>query len=669
MRYPSGGRVMRKWLCVGVILSTAVFAYIPALSNGFVWDDDAYVTDNKNLRDLRGLQRIWLSPTSIPQYYPVTHTTFWIEHQLWGLNPAGYHGVNVLLHGLCAVLLWLLLVRLGVPGALLAAVVFALHPVHVESAAWITERKNVLSGLFYLAAFLSYLRYAGVVERAVPRNLKYYVTALLFFAGAVLSKSVTATLPAAILLVLWWKRPRLGWADVKPLLPMFAGGMVMGMVTAALEKYHVGAVGHEWAFSIIDRVLIAGRALWFYAGKILYPYRLTFIYERWSIDAGVWWQYMFPAAALAVIGVLWFKRRRIGKGPLTAVLFFAGTLFPALGFLDVYPMRYSFVADHFQYLASIGLIVLAVGAAARCLRGRPRIAYMLPAALMLLVLGTATWRQCYMYKDRETLWRTTISRNDTAWIAYLNLGIILNQKGDRERGYYLYQRALDIYPGSPLVHYNMGVVLMEWGRVQEAVEHYKRAAALNSAHIPTRLNLGIALSALDKPAAALPHFEAVMSARSGDPEIHYLAGGIVAAMGRLDYAEKLYRRALELRPDFARAHNKLGLVLTQRARPREAIYHLYRAIKLDPGCAETFFNLGAAYQYTGETEAAERYYRQALNLKADYPEAYNNLGILYILGNRHAEAAEQFRLALRYRPEFSDAAYNLGLIEKKNKKK
>jgi hypothetical protein len=247
---------------------------------------------------------------------------------LWQVHPLGYHLVNVLLHALNAILLLLLLSHLRVPGGWLAALLFALHPVQVESVAWITERKNVLSAFFYLASFLAYLRYYDLTvdsdqtspgihpatSKVKDNFWPFYPLSFFLFLCALLSKTVTCSLPAAILLVLWWKRDRICWRDLPPLIPYFVVGAFLGLTTVWLERHHVGAQGAEWALSFVDRVLVAGRALWFYAGKLVWPYELTFIYPRWQIDAGAWWQYLFPLAAVAVIFILWLLRQRLGKG-------------------------------------------------------------------------------------------------------------------------------------------------------------------------------------------------------------------------------------------------------------------------------------------------------------------------------------------------------------------
>lgn len=255
-----------------VVLFVVVFlAYLPAWHGGFIWDDDAHVTRPK-LRCWEGLFRIWFEPGATQQYYPLVHGTFWLEHWLWGDDPTGYHLVNLALHAGSAFLVALILRRLAVPGAFLAAVVFALHPVHVESVAWITEMKNTLSAVFYLSAMLCYLRFDE------NRGGRWYAAALGLFLLALLSKTVTATLPAALLVIFWWRRGRLDWrSDVLPLAPFLLLGAVSGLFTAWVERTINGAEGAEFQFSLVERCLIAGRAIWFYLGKLLWPADLIFI--------------------------------------------------------------------------------------------------------------------------------------------------------------------------------------------------------------------------------------------------------------------------------------------------------------------------------------------------------------------------------------------------------
>ncbi|MBW2272161.1 MAG: tetratricopeptide repeat protein [Deltaproteobacteria bacterium] len=439
------------------LLAITILAYLPVLQAGFIWDDDAYVTENVTLRSLEGLRSIWLEPAALPQYYPVVHTSFWVEYALWELAPAGYHLVNVLLHALASILAWRVLARLAIPGAWLAAAIFALHPVHVESVAWITERKNVLSACFYLAAALAYFRYEPPRRKAAEaaRPIAWYAAALFLYLAALLSKSVTASLPAALLLLLWWKRERFEWRSVLPLLPFFAVGAALGLHTAWLEQAHVGAQGAEWSLSVVERFLVSSRALCFYLGKLAWPWNLSFIYPRWRIDDAEAVQYLFPLLAFALLGLAWLGRRRFGWGPLVALLYFAGSLFPALGFINVYPHRFSYVADHFQYLASLGPIAAVAAGGVLLAQRLPRRVSLAGAGLLLALLGASVWQQSLVYRDPETLWRDTLIHNPDSYLAHSHLGNILLRRGESRQALDHYREALRVKPDDPASLNNM----------------------------------------------------------------------------------------------------------------------------------------------------------------------------------------------------------------------
>jgi tetratricopeptide (TPR) repeat protein len=518
-----------------LLVAMTVIAYIPAIHAGFIWDDDDYVQNNRLLRSADGLWRIWFHIGATPQYYPSVHTSYWIEYHLWGLNATGYHVVNILLHALGAILLWRVLIRLSVPGAWLAAAVFALHPVQVESVAWITERKNVLSGVFYFASALAYLHFAlpGDDGERPRRKGPYYALSLMLFLCALCSKTVTCSLPAALLLVLWWKRHRPPWRDAAMLAPFLVCGLAFGILTAAMERYRVGAIGEEWNLSFVERALIAGRALWFYASKLAFPVDLAFIYPRWQINPAAWQQYVYPVAAMAVPVALWLARHKIGTGPLVGVLVFGGTLFPALGFFNVYPMRYSWVADHFQYLATVGLIAATVAVAHHCVDrvgGSRSILWPAFSVALPAVLGLLTLRQAGVYSDLETLWRDTLSKNPGAWMAHNNLANILREKGN---------------------------VSGAMGHLQEAMEHFQEAVRLNPR----------------------------------DPFAYNNLGGLLIGMGRIDEAIDQCNQALRLRPDYPDAHRNLALALAASGRVREAIEHCRESLRLRPDNADVLNNL------------------------------------------------------------------------------
>ena len=337
----------------GLILFIAVLAAYQQAWNGRpLWDDDGHIT-RPELRSAGGLARIWTTPGAVPQYYPVVHTVFWLESHLWGDLPLGYHLLNIFLHVFSAFLLLRILRKLQVPGAWLAAGIFALHPVMVESVAWITELKNTLSGVFFFGTALAYCTFD------LERKKRWYTLAAGLFLLGLLSKSVIATLPVSLLAIIWWRRGKIQWRrDAVPLLPFFVMGIVSGLFTAWVERMFIGAEGQEFTFSVIERSLIAGRAFWFYLGKIFSPVNLVFIYPRWNVSQTVWWQYLYPAAALICAAALWAVRKH-SRAPFAAVVCYTAALFPVLGFFNVYPFRYSFVADHFQYCAVAGPVVLA----------------------------------------------------------------------------------------------------------------------------------------------------------------------------------------------------------------------------------------------------------------------------------------------------------------------
>lgn len=625
---------MKTQAACGLILVLAtLLAYGPAYRAGYVWDDESYVVNNETLRSPDGLRRIWFEIGATDQYYPLVFTTFWLEYQLWGLHPAGYHIVNVLLHAASALMLWLMLRRLGVKWAMLAGLLFALHPVNVESVAWVTERKNTLSLLFYLGAMWYCLRYAGLLSDAddpcrihknaqanplkaantgasqaqdklphSPPARRAYALGLGLFLCALASKSVTASLPAAVLLIVWWKRGRIRRSDVLPLIPFFVLGLASGLLTAYVEKHHVGTKYVDWDLSLLDRSLIAGRAICFYIQKLVWPANLAFSYPRWEIDATDWRAYAFPLVVLLTVGGLWLSRRRMGRGPLAASLFFIGTLFPALGFVDVYPMRFSFVADHFQYHACIGIFALIAGvlgsmAGAKSLRLGVSFA-------ALIGLSVLTWRQCGIYRDGETIWTDTIRKNPESWMAHGNLAAIRVKQGHFEAGIELYERGMALKPDAPHVEFQLAAVLAAVGRVDEAILRYESVIVHEPGHHQARTNLANLLLQTGRPSEAEPHHRRVVELLPGDALAHHNLGMTLARLGRKEEAVQKFRDAIRLEPDLAASHAQLGILMTSMAKIDSAIHHLRQAVLLEPGAFMPRFNLASILLARGETQEA-----------------------------------------------------------------
>jgi tetratricopeptide (TPR) repeat protein len=554
------------WL---LVVATFV-AYGPAYSGGFVWDDDYYVAENALLRAGDGWWRVWI-PGATVQYYPAVFTSFWLEWRLWGDDPTGYHVTNVALHALAAVLVWRAGRVIGLPGAGFVAALFALHPVHVESVAWITERKNVLSAVLYLAAALLWWRFeegreargaAGATKEHVSTVRRTYLFATALFVLALLAKSVTCSLPAVLILVRLWRRRPVDRRFLAALAPWFAIGLALALHTAHVERVHVGATGEDFALTLFERLEIATRALVFYTTKLAWPEPLVFVYPRFELGGGVasWW----PALVVVAVGaasVVAFARGV--RGPALALAFFGGTLVPALGFFDVYPMRYSFVADHFQYLASLGVFALVAASGVRWVRDeRVRRA---SAGVVLAVLAVLTWRQCAQYADLETLWRTTIARNPAAWMAHGNLAELLGERGANDEA---------------LVH----------------VEAALAACTSTAGAIDLRANRALLLGRLGRNADALLDLEAVHAARGGN-ELDVATA--LERLGRDDEAEVWYRLALTSKVPRADAPTRLAVHLLRRNRAVEAVDLLVHVVVARPDDLDARLFLVDAYAAAG----------------------------------------------------------------------
>jgi len=472
-------------LIVGLVLA----AYAPARRGGFVWDDDAYLTNNPLITAADGLGRIWFSLDAPSQYFPLVYTMFRFEHGLWGMNPLGYHAVNILLHALVALLLWRLLAVLSLPGAWLAAALFAVHPVHVESVAWITERKNLLSTVFLLGSVLTWLRFVAAAPGA--RRLLWYGSSLGMCALALFSKTTTCTLPLVLLLLGWLKGERVSGRRLLHLAPFTVLAVVMGLVTIWWEQNHQGTSGAEFAFSWPERIIIAGRGFWFYLGKLAFPVNLSFMYPRWSLAAGSLPSYAWPAAAALTGGALWLARASVGRSTIAAGIFYVVSLGPILGFVSLYTFRYTFVADHYQYVASMAPIALVAGVCSRTWLSSAALArqrWLVPAALLVL-LGAMTWRQAGSYRDSETLWQQTLVRNPTSWLAWNNLAAIRVKQRDYPEAERLYRRALEINPRSAEVQYNLGLLAVDRRDLAESRQRYRALQQLDPEQADALLKL------------------------------------------------------------------------------------------------------------------------------------------------------------------------------------
>lgn len=636
-----------------------VISYWPALAGGFVWDDVAF-SEEKTIHQWSGLWKIWFAPSAIGNeghYWPITYTTFWLEHKLWGLEPLGYHLVNVLLHVANTVLLWRLMLRFLVPGALAIAALFAVHPLHVESVAWIIERKDLLSALFYLSAVFMWVRFT---EAPHPGR---YCAALVLFVAGMLSKSITVTLPAALLIWHWWLYGRISRYDVLRLAPFFLVGLA---VTAADLMYYTSRESLALGYSFAERILIAARALWFYVGKLLWPTDLMVIYPLWKIQAGNLLGWLYVAAAVGLTAALWFLRQYLGRGPLASVLFFVVTLSPVLGFIDYGYMKFSFVADRFQYLAGIGLMALLVGSATL---GASRLPDMLRHIVtgmfvsVLVVLAALSWQQSKIYRDEVTFFSHIAEHNPAAHDVYINLGNSLFRAGRTEEAYAASLAAVEYRPGSAKAHTNLGYALLSMERLDKAQVHLSRALELNPRNIFARQNMAQLKRQQGRHEEAVEQFSEILEKNPSNARVHAGLGLSLYDLGRHEEAIASMERALELEPQSDNApalHAFIGRALQALGQLEEAEQQLLHAMQLLPDDAKLLIDLSSLRTEQQRFDEADEYLQQALAIApADTNVLQYMAGRLNNQG-RHEQAIESYRAVLAIDPEFAMAYAGMG---------
>lgn len=624
----------RNWMLALALLAIVVLAYLPAIRGGFIWDDDDHLTNNPHMNGLSGLASLWTS--SAARICPLVLTSFWVQHALWGLHPWPYHLVNILMHATGGLVLWQVLRCLKVPGAWLCAALWALHPVQVESVAWITELKNTQSGVFYLLTIWFFVKWrqASLPPKPTAESPeKFYALALMCGALAMASKSSTVILPLVLGLCAWWVEGQWHWRNVLRLAPFFMFSAVASAISMWTQKLE-GAGGAEWVRSWPERFVTAGEVVWFYLGKLLWPQQLIFIYPRWEITAAKLWSFMPVVAVVGLLVFLWVKRQTAWGRPLfLALMYFLMALLPVLSLVDHYFLRYSFVGDHFQYLASIGpLVLVGVGIerGLSWLAGRKSFLRPLVWTALLLTLGSLTWRQSHMYADEDTLWHTTLVRNPNCWMAYNNLGKNLIDQGRTDEGILHFQKALAIKPDFEEAHNNLGAAYVQMGRIEEGINEYHQALKKNPDYVEAHNNLGIAY-------------------------IH---------AGRVQEGLEQFNQSLKLQPRFAPTHNNLAIVYLQTGHTEEAIQHARQAVEFDGRNLGTYNTLAAAYSSSGRIEEAVEANRRALEIQPGFAPAHFNLGNIWLQQGKLQMAIDEYLQAIKNQPDYTATYINLGVASK-----
>jgi len=623
-----------------LIVLAACFVYSPAWHGAWLWDDKGEIPHNAALKIAAGLGEIWFAPKS-GDYYPLKTSVQWVQWHLWGDETLGYHLTNVALHVLGAFLFWRLLALLGVRWAWTGGLLFVVHPIAVESVAWIDELKNTLSLPFLLLAMIAYIdtdtRWSALSptrspdsvfskarwgQRAPPGS---YFLSVLFFLLAMLSKASVAMFPLVLLLHAWWRRGRIGPRDLAASAAFFAISLVLGIVAVDLQAHR--AIGVDAVIPMgtwIDRTAGAGLAMAFYLFKCVIPAGLMPIYPRWPVDGRSPLEYLPWVALAAVLAFLWRRRTGWGRHAIFGLGWFLLNLAPVLGFVTISHMRFTWAMDHLAYVPLLGLLGLAAAGAGAIEDRLPSGGRLCAAATLAVIcafLAVAGRRYAATFRDEATFWTSALERNPAAWLAHNNLGNVLLGRGQNQAAVAHFEQALRLHPDYAEAEYNLGLARATLGELPSAVDHYEAALLLRPGYVDALNNLGNALLRMDR----LPE-----------------------AIGR-------YAEALRLQPRDVQAQCNLGVALMREGRGPEAILAYQAALRIDPDYPAAHVNLGNALALANRAPEAVAEFEAAARLMPDDPDLHFNLGTALMQAGRQPDAMDQFREVIRLRPDDAEA--------------
>lgn len=639
--------------------------YFPLHSAGFFWDDLYWIVNNPFVHRWSGLVNIWFQPDTFLQYYPLTTTGFLLQWMLWGTHPLGYHIVSVLLQIFNAILLWRLLLRLRFRAAWLMAAIFAIHPVVVESVAWVVEQKNLISGALVLMAVWAWVRFTALdhsdedLQRAPPAlDWKFYWLATILYLLALLAKTYVCALPAAILVLTWWKTGRLGAKHILASGPWFGLSVAAGLMAIWRERTGAGAMGSYFHFSMRQHLIIAGKDLWFYPAKLLWPHPILSIYPRWHIRHFSALDLIYPLAAALVGAVLFAGCRRIGRGPAAATAIYAIMVSPSLGFFAFSGMSSTFVTDHYFYLGCISLIVLGVqwvdglprratdlgqsisGAIARH-RAKRGIA-MAAGCGVLLVLGILSFRRSVNYRSVKAIWAQELRYNKDCPAAYDNLGAMALNAGHYQKAITLAEHGYSLAPKMDVVGSGIiGAGYMRLHKYQQAITWLRRSLGPDP-YYPIAIaqiaycyeqtgNVKMALKDLHRGLTLMPHSATLLAALGQTLERH----------GQLQSAITAFHSAVQYAPTKPRYHLLLALALEKNGQWPKAIRQYQSALDLAPDLVQARFLLGRCLLRHGRPQAAIPEFQTVIQMAGAYPGAYKLLDKAQALTSAEHHAAPQ----------------------------
>jgi tetratricopeptide (TPR) repeat protein len=703
------------WLWGLILFTAVVVAYLPVWWADFIWDDDLVITGNPCIIGPLGLKEIWT--TSAADICPLTLTSFWFEHKLWGIAPLGYHLVNVVQHGLCAVLLWRVLRRLLIPGAWLGAALWALHPVQVESVAWAIELKNTQSCLFFLLSSLYFLR--GLKDKAfwTPN----YGLTLLFAAAAMASKSSTVILPVALLLAAWWLERSFKFRRFLQVAPIALMALIAAHVSVGTQQQHGFPGDMDETLSLGQRLIIAGDAIWFYLGKIAWPHPLLMVYPRWAVNPENLVSYIPLTAVFGVLAILWARRDSWGRPYLFGFAYFVVALVPVLGLADITYYHYSFVADHFQYLATIApLALFAVGVkwlpdsplavrrwlplalSVGLLAALGNLLWTLPWAenasqivrtvaliflcgawalagitglipalrpwqssilsvVLLTLLGFLSYQRCWAYESQQILWETTLKQYANCWVAHNDLGNALVNRGEIDEAMSHYLRAVEIDPTYTDAHNNLGNLYVRKGDLDHATAEFRRALQINPNYTLAHNGLGATLYQKGDLDGAIEQYRMALRLDPYYATAYYNLAMVLAQKGDDDEAFTDYQKTLALNPDHVAAHFNLAELLMKMGKVGDAVNEYAKVLALEPANSSAYDRLALALIKEGRLNDALVVYQKALATDGRNETAYRDYGDALAQKGDLDAAIEQYQKALAFNRSDAEAYNSLGL--------
>ena len=681
----------------GSLILLVILAYWPLVHAGFIWDDTAWLVKNHAVHHWSGLPAIWWLISSSTQYYPLVYTAFLLQYKLWGLNTLDYHLVNIALQAVNAILLWRILKQLGLKSAWMVAAIFAIHPVQVETVGWVVEQKNLLSALFYFAAVSAWLRFtklgrapgdnpvAGLRPTAHHRiamrcsvRTAWYLLATLFYILALLAKTDACTLPVVLWLLIWWQRGHVRWRDFIVMAPWLIFGAALAWVTIFMEHTMVGASGPAYQFSVAQRLLIAGKDLWFYPLKLLWPWPLLEVYPRWPVHALGGWQWLFPITACAVPILLLSLRGRIGRGPFIAVAFYGITIAPVLGFISFYTMIDTFVADHYQYLACIGLIALAAEGFWFVVSGfwpgkrrrdpepatgnRKSVRAVVCGGAVLLLLAWRSNVQSRIYSPPIHIWTHVLKYNPDCPTALEEAGVYAATSGQVVQGMAWLMRAYHLTHGrQALTDANIGdLYRLYYHRYARAIHFYRLALRANPRHLYSIKRIVLCYEWLKEWPQAQADLQRGLRDFPRSGSLRRAFGDLLAFGPQPRYRAALaqYRLAQRYQPYDRLTGYRLAWLLRRLGRVKPA-----RKLERQVGRLSV-----ARWLQIAQTDARFGEVRRALAILHEAEREFPHSGLLHLkladfLAARHRERAAlaEYRRAVRDEPRNAAALYDLAV--------